>query len=291
MTLPAGTLHIDGTTVHVRRLQFGLSQASLAVKSGFSEAVVRSVERSHIVDSAIPVRLLGNLADSLHLPLNRLLSDCPLDDDQCPRPERSTPAATTEISTDADLLAAALVGLQAPVTRTSLARGLDWTLPRVRAAIDSLTASLHDTPLRLHVDAGGSISLAARHPEDNATATRLATDRVATALTVPAARLAYRALHHRLRPQDVTHDAQPHLGFLRRAQLVTDAAEREGVVLSPIALAAFPDLDDTPHGSPPPNSFYAARIPPMPTIERSLPSVRRYRSQPSPTPTATGRRR
>jgi transcriptional regulator with XRE-family HTH domain len=245
----SSTVHINGTAVQHTRLQFSLSQTTLATRAGFSQAVLRSIERNHLVDSAIPARLLVNLATILHLPLHRLLDDCD-GGSPCPRRETNQQPTPPGAGADADLLAAVLNDLHVPISKTTLAFSLNWTLPRVTAAIHSLNATLHGTPLTVRCDDTGTVMLTPRSPADNTTASRLASHRTATALPEPAARLAYRALRRDLRPQDVAHDAQPHLGFLRRAGIVEDALDRDTVVLTPIARAAFPDLDDEHRGIP-----------------------------------------
>lgn len=245
----SSTVHIDGAAVQHARLQFSLSQTTLATRAGFSQAVLRSIEHNHLVDSAIPTRLLVNLATSLHVPLHRLLDDCD-EGSRCPRRDANKQPSPPSAGADTDLLAAVLNDLHVPISKTTLAFSLNWTLPRVTATIHSLNATLQGTPLTVRCDDTGTVMLTPRSPADNTTASRLASHRTATALPEPAARLAYRALRHDLRPQDVAHDAQPHLGNLRRAGIVEDAIDRDTIVLAPIARAAFPDLDDEHRGIP-----------------------------------------
>jgi transcriptional regulator with XRE-family HTH domain len=128
-----------------RRLELGMSTRQLAKLTGTTGVTIGELERGRNIDGQ-PVALLVRIADALALTLPELLAPSPRDE-------------WADDNGDAAAVGALLHGQQQPSRVDNLARALEWTLPRVRHALEALDVHLEAAGLCVHT-ASGAVQLA-----------------------------------------------------------------------------------------------------------------------------------
>lgn len=242
MTIARST-PVNGARLRAALTDTGLSEREIARRASVGYTTVRTILNHNAISLSAPMADLHRLASVVGLNIVDLLAMTP-NDEPDEHPNAST-NADEAVAADAVTLAGLLVTEPVMHKPDRLAIALDWTLPRLEAAITALNPRLQEAGLRIHRNTNG---LTIR-PDTDVTlaAQRLATQRDhEEGLKAPAARILYATYNGSISSKHLPAAQQPHLAALHNRGAITIAARVTGadqrIALTPDAAYAFPDV-------------------------------------------------
>lgn len=202
------------------RLERGLAVRQVARDCGIEIAVLNRLETLDDPNtSTLSVSQLMRIADHLGIPITDLFAN---DDDN----EHAPPP--TE-SNDPRLLGALLRALDSATSVVVLADSLEWDIPRVHAAAETLRHHLHFAGMTLYKNAGfmSIRPVDDRHADAELAARRHPRITASRSLVTPArARLLYRAAHTPISPHSLSGNDRTNVAVLIKAGLLTENEDR-----------------------------------------------------------------
>lgn len=201
------------------RLERGLAVRQVARDCGIEIPVLNRLETSRDPSlSTISVAALCRIADHLGVAAADLLTNDTHDDTPQP-PETDDPK----------LLGAVLRALNTDTAIVAIAASLDWDVPRVHTAADTLRQHLHPAGMTIYKKSG-RISIRPlddRHSDAVLAVRRHPRASTGQSLVTPArAKLLYRAAHKPISPHSLSRNDRLNVAVLLKAGILAENAHR-----------------------------------------------------------------
>lgn len=200
------------------RLERGLAVRQVARDCGIEIAVLNRLETLDDSNtSPLSVSQLMRIADHLGIPVTDLFTN----DDDCAAPPPETD--------DPRLLGALLRALNSDTPVVVIAASLDWDIPRVHTAADTLRQHLRPAGMTIYKESGliSIRPLDDRHAEAELAARRHPRARAAQTLLTPArARLLYRAARTPISPHSLSGSDRTNVAVLIKAGVLVENEDR-----------------------------------------------------------------